>query len=136
MDTPSRLTLILLAAGFGCSILDPTFSEPATISDDDLGEITVPATVAPGVSFTVSIQTFGGGCTRRIARTESRTEGRVAEIRPYNETTRSNVCTSDLLLLRHSVTLMFADPGPVTVRFIGEDGSGRPVQIDRMVSVQ
>lgn len=67
------MSLAFCTAAGGCSILDPTFAAPATIIfAGDTGQITVPATAVRGVAFAVSVTTFGGGCTRKIARTEQR----------------------------------------------------------------
>jgi hypothetical protein len=111
----------VLAAPAACSVVDPTFAEPALIIFyGDTAQVATPSSVTRGVPFEVSVQTFGGGCTRMIARTETDVSGAVAEIRPYNETRRSDVCTDDLLFLTHVVSIQFDHVGPVTIRVIAE----------------
>ena len=118
-----RLTLVL-SAGLtvsACSILDPTFDEPGLIIFYQHPSVfTAPDSAARGESITVTIRTFGGGCTRKIARTRVGVRGLLAEIRPYNETMRGCAPNDDLLYLDHRVTLAFDEPGVATIRAIGE----------------
>jgi hypothetical protein len=131
-------------AAAACSILDPTFEAPATIIfGNDTAQITAPESVARGVPFDVTVRTFGGGCTRTTAQTRQAVSTGLVEVYPYNQTRRSDVCTSDLRFLTHTVTLQFADPGAVTIRIIGQQGwslsggdSNRPAQLERIVTVQ
>lgn len=121
---------------------DPSFSEPGVIiSYGDTSQITAPTSVGRGVPFQVSVQTFAGGCTRTIARTELKVSGGIAEIRPFNETTKADVCFLDLILLTHTVTITGDQAGTLTIRVIGEQepvatGGTGPAQIDRRVTVQ
>ena len=141
-----NITILLTIAGAAtaCSILDPTFAAPATIIfASDTAQIVAPVSAVAGAPFDVAVRTFGGGCTRAIARTQQSISGRLVEIRPYNETRRSDVCTSDLRYLTHTVTLRFLDPGAVTVRIVGQQGpslsggnTNRTAQLERIVTVQ
>ncbi len=104
-----------------CAILDPTYSEPAIIiSYGDTAQIAAPDSVARGAPFEVSVETFGGGCTRTTARTEIRITGLVAEIRPYNETRRGGACTDDILILTHRTSVQFEQSGVALVRVLAE----------------
>ena len=133
---------VLLA---GCRALEPTFAEPATIIiPGDTAKIIAPDSVPRGVRFQVSVETFGGGCTRNPAYIGSKVFGTVAELRPFNETTKAGVrggaCTFDLLILTHTATVQMKEAGPATIEVIGvqRDLAGRetPVQIRRVVTVQ
>ena len=139
----SFLTVGLVTTAFACGILDPTFSEPGLIIFyGDTATIVAPDSVDRGTVFEVSVETFAGGCTRTIARTERRVLGSVLELRPVNETRRAQACTDDLLILVHRVTLRFDQPGPVTIRVVAEqrpvNSSSRngPAQLERVVIVR
>jgi len=149
---PGRLrgAWLLVVAGWGplvaaCSLLDPTFSEPALIIlGRDTAEIAAPEAVGRGLAFEVSVGTFGGGCTRIIGRTETKVSGMLAEIRPYNETWRDRVCPSNIVILRHTTSLRFDEAGVATIRIVGDQealeggylGPRRPAQLERQVLVQ
>jgi hypothetical protein len=142
-----RKTLIILATvslPSACAVLDPTFPEEAlVIFYGDTARVSAPASATRGVAFQVSVPTFGGGCTRKIARTETNVSGALAEIRPYNETHRADVCTDDLLMLTHTVSVRFDEPGPATIRvlavqrpFQGDGTRTGPAQIEHQLLVQ
>jgi len=140
-----RFAMICLPVVVGCSsILDPTFSEPALlISFGDTAAVAAPAVVTRGLAVEVSVGTLAGGCTRTIARTETKVSGTLAEIRPYNETQRADWCTGDLIVLTHTASIRFDETGAATVRVIGEqtpfEGTGTrrgPAQLERHVVVQ
>jgi hypothetical protein len=120
----SRLyrTLASLLAGMAavalgaCELLPGvgTIDEPALIIFyEDTTRVVVPDTVTRGVPFTVSFMTFGGGCTREVARTDVRRDGNLLEIRPYNRRQKADggVCTADLLFLEHRVAEQFDQAG-------------------------
>ena len=127
-----------------CSALEPTFPEPGLIIFyGDTADISAPASATRGVPFEVSVQTFAGGCTRAIARTETKISGTLVEIRPYNETRRASNCTDDLLILTHTASVQFDQLGSATIRVIGEQrpfqGSGTlngPARLEHQVVVQ
>ena len=133
-----------LALSTACEVLDPTFAEPGLIiSYGDTAQVMAPDSTARGVPFEVSIGTFAGGCTREIARTEIAIVGMVAEIRPYNETRRSDGCTDDLIILTHTAIIQLDQPGAATIRVVGEqrpfEGTGTrtgPAELDRRIVVQ
>jgi hypothetical protein len=112
--------LPLIGSLVACAIFDPTYSEPARIIFyGDTALIMAPDTVTRGTAFEVSVETFGGGCTRSTGRTDVRITGLVLEIRPYNETRRSDVCTDDLIMLTHQAFVQFSQPGVALVRVVG-----------------
>lgn len=89
------------------------------------------------------METFAGGCTRQIARTEKKVMSGVIEIRPFNETRRAGFCTGDILFISHSLMLQINEVGPTTIRVLGEQRAsvgGRshnsPAQLERVVAVQ
>ena len=130
-----------LAIGTGaCGILDSdTFAEPAVIiAIWETARVTAPDSVARGANFPVSVRTFGGGCTREIARTLWNVSGGLLQILPYNKTRRSDVCTLDALYLTHTVTTRIDQAGPATIRVIGVEHDlygNRPAQLDRAIAV-
>lgn len=150
MEHPRRsLPLMLLAAAAAvlaaaCRALDPTYTEPALIIlRGDTATITVPDSVNRSIAFQVSVETFGGGCTRQIARTDEKVTGSLVEIRPFNETTKVDgrqLCPSDVIPLTHSITAEVKQAGPATIRVIAEsrDLAGRvqPAQIQRVITVR
>jgi hypothetical protein len=136
------LAVIGLLAG-ACSMLDPTFPEPGlVIFFGDTAQISAPDSAARGATFQVLVPTFAGGCTRTIARTETTITGMLAEIRPYNETRRADVCTDDLIILTHTASVHFDEPGLATIRVLAQQrpfqGTGArtgPAQLERQVIV-
>ena len=125
-------------------MVHPSFPErPLIIFNGDTADVAAPATVTRGLAFAVSVSTFAGGCTRTIARTEAEVSQTLAEIRPYNETRRAEWCTRDLIILTHTAVIQFDQPGPATIRVIGEqrpfEGTGTrsgPARLERQVVVQ
>lgn len=143
-----RLTVFLLCVVVpgiaACRALDPTLTDPAWIVlRGDTATITVPDTVERGAGFQVSVETFGGGCIRQIAKTEQKVSGNLVEIRPFNEFTKPEgrqLCAADVLMITHTVTVEVKQSGPGTIRVIADarDLAGRitPAQIQRMITVR
>ena len=132
-----------LWAALACSALEPTIPAPAVIVFlNDTARIAVADTVPRGAAFQVTFESFGGGCTRSIASTNERVTGSVVEIRPFDQFTQTNgreYCPTDLLRLRHSVTVDVDQPGIATIKVVGErKGSGlkSPAQIQRTIVVR
>lgn len=131
---------VVLAA---CRAIDDTTVDPAWIVvRGDSAAISMPDTVMRGVGFPVSVETFGGGCTRQVARTELKVTGSVVEIRPFNETIKPvgrQLCTADFLILTHSATVEIKQAGPAAIRVIADerDLAGRvsPALIQRAITV-
>ena len=85
----------------------------------DTARLTAPDTVLHGVSFDVSFSTFAGGCTRAIARDDVRLSGNAVEVRPYDHNQGGNVCTLDLLFLKHVLPVRVEVPGAYVIHLIG-----------------
>lgn len=112
------------------------------ISGRDTSRIIAPDTVTRGVPFEVSFVTFGGGCTRSAVRTDLTIRGTDADIRPYDRTVRSDVCTSDLLFIPHVTQVHFDAPGTAVLHVIGQQygtspgGRNGPAELFRLVIVR
>jgi len=123
---PIVLSVIVALASVitACDILDiGSHADPALIVFyNDTADIDAPNIVNVKTDFDVSVTTFAGGCTRDIDHTSFDLRDNVAEIRPFNRTKRSDVCTADLLYLVHTVTLRFDRPGVATIRVLGSTG--------------
>lgn len=123
-----RLQLLLpgvaLLAGAGCQVWTAL---GLAVRDDvariifygDTTEVIVPDTVPRGVPFQVEFDSFGGGCVRRVARDDvSVTTSRV-DISPYDRHTGGDVCTADLLFLKHTIQVRLNSAGTYAIRVIG-----------------
>ena len=86
----------------------------------DTSRISAPDTVARGVSSEVAFSTFAGGCIRRVARDDVTATASAVEIRPYDHNSGGDVCTADLLLLKHTVQMRLDTPGHFVIRLIGQ----------------
>jgi hypothetical protein len=133
----------------GLSCTDPTepgnVDEPAVVRfHDERQSIVMPDTVVRGVPFEVRVPTYGGGCTRAIARTDVHVVGTVVEIRPVNRTVvvPGGGCTRDLLILEHRATVIVTTVGTVVVRVLGVERNAETgnatiaVTIDRQIVVR
>jgi hypothetical protein len=112
----------LLAAACSATDRPTSIVGPATvIFYGDSAVITAPDTVDRATPFLARIRTFGGGCTRLVARTDVAIKGMLAEIRPYNVTDFDNgtTCPANLMFLEHTATIQFATPGVGVLRVIG-----------------
>ena len=129
-----------LLAAQACSLLLPDREkrEAAVLEHyGDPARVTVPQTVAAGVPFTVRVSSYGGGCVRSGG-TDVSGQGNTVDVRPYDlRTTGENVvCTSDLKMYDHDVTLSLPTPGTGTIRIHGRRLPGdEPVVIERTVTV-
>jgi hypothetical protein len=80
---------------------------------------------ADGRDVRVRVSTYGGGCHSR-GETEVETAGAGALVTPFNYTAPAGTpCTRVLRELVHETTIRFQQPGTVTVRVRGIDGSTR-----------
>ena len=131
--------LLLISA---CSLLLPERSaeeQPAVLEHyGDPARVSVPDSARAGEPFTVELASYGGGCVRK-GRTDVANEGMTADIRPfdYHNTARNVVCTAELSLYRHDVTVRFDRPGTATIRVHGRRmPNGEPVVITRTVVIR
>ena len=138
---------VTLAVAIGCSAAD--LVAPGTHDDSaliifygDTSHIVAPDTVVRGAAFEVSFTTYGGGCTRSVARTDLTISGAVAEIRPYDTTVGGSTCTADLLFLRHVARVQAATAGTFTIRVIGQQRGAStgsvngPAEISRVITAR
>ncbi len=73
---------------------------------DRSGRVVLPDTVARGTPFTVTVETFGGGCTRTVAPAEVRNVAAgFTRVSLFNWTGNSPNCTDDLMVLTHQVSI-------------------------------
>lgn len=99
--------------------------------------IDLPETVAVASAFTVSIQSYGGGCTSQ-GDTDVQVEGLLATIRPFDlePSDPEVICPAILRVFEHVATIQFDQPGTATVRVLGRREPGdEPLSIDRTVLV-
>ena len=120
----------IVAPLVGCSLLsDDTVEEPAVIIfPPDTARVVAPDTVTRDVPFTAEVTTFGGGCTREVARTTVRTTAGVTEIAPFNRRHTDGDCLADIRFLTHRAEVRLRDPGAQILRIVGTEyrGSNRP----------
>lgn len=109
----------------------------------DTSSIAAPDTVLRGQPFSVEFVTYGGGCTRSVARTDVATKGLTSVIQPYNRTTRAGTgCDADLLWLRHVAQVRIDQAGTAAIRVIGEQrgastgSTNGPAELTRTVVVR
>lgn len=77
---------------------------------DDPVVVDVPDTVEVGAPFEVSVRTYGGGCIRKDG-TEVEEDGLRIQIRPYDIHSGASICTAELRLFDHRVTVSFGRAG-------------------------
>jgi hypothetical protein len=108
----------------------------------DTARISAPDTVTRGASFEVSFFTFGGGCIRAIARDDVTPKTSAVEIRPYDHNSGGDICTADLITLKHAVAIRLDTPGSYVIRVIGQQRGGSagsnnaPAEVTRAVIVR
>ncbi len=122
----ARVTLLACAALAGCgSLTEPgPHDEPALLRfAEQTARMTAPDTVALGDGVTLSVLTFGGGCTRAIARAEvgpvPNTNGGSAVVRLFNRNDGGSICASDLLTIEQRVTVPATARGHLIIRVEG-----------------
>lgn len=84
-------------------------------------QVEVPTSVRQGQSFTVTIATYGGGCTEK-GETKVEVEAFRAEVRSYDYDVSlpDGDCTDQLRLHEHMATLSFREVGTAEVVFYGQ----------------
>lgn len=114
-----HLCRIFVAAGavalVACESAGPSGEIPIVghidFSDIDGVEPQIPKTATAGVPVEIVFWTFGGGCVQGIDDTEVTLDRGSAVVTPYDVLVEAQVCTDDLLHLRHRATLVFDEPG-------------------------
>ncbi|GLC25915.1 hypothetical protein [Roseisolibacter agri] len=124
--TAARVTFVACVTLAGCSSLtDPgPHDEPALLRyAEQTARITAPDTVALGAGVTLSVATFGGGCTREAARAEvspvPQTNGGSVVVRLFNRNNGARICSSDGLTIEHRVTVPATARGHLIIRVEG-----------------
>lgn len=114
-------SMIALGLAVACSIpTDVEFKEVLAVIDSgdrDLPELSVPGSVEQGETFTVSFNTYFGGC-EEPGRTDSGVDGKRADIFPYTNARiliEHEVCPDRLGIKPREVRLRFTEPGEATV---------------------
>lgn len=132
-------SFLLFLALSACEVFDPeeevvlgTIAHSAT-----LPLVTIPDIVDVGEPFHVDIQTVGNGCFTFQA-TETKLDGTLAEIRPFDRVDTDDDCDPTALLIDHRATLRFNRTANVLVRVIGATSSfsnGRDT-VEKVVRVE
>jgi hypothetical protein len=143
MRTSIRLTclaaLAVAAACSGSTGPDEGVREPSVVEFYQAApEITLPATVRAGESFTVAVRTWAGGCSRPDG-TQTFVNGATADVKPYDfRFTGEGISCPDIARMYvHETTVRFTAPGQATVRVHGiREPGGDLVVIPRTVTVQ
>lgn len=105
--------------------------------------IEIPPRVAAGAPFLLTVHTYGGGCLEEGPTEEIRSDDRIV-IRPLDRfVSTDGVCTSDLRVYAHEVSLTLEDPGVVEILVQGvrkffEDGRvvEEPLAVERSITVE
>jgi hypothetical protein len=80
----------------------------------------VPDTVRRGQEFTVQITTFAGGCIRELGENRVRMHGLLADVTLLHvRRVAGDICTSDEILFRQTISLRFDRTGLGRIRFHG-----------------
>ena len=81
--------------------------------------ITVPDSVQAGVSFEVSVLTYGGGCHSKGG-TTIQIVGLSVDVTPYDIHSGLRICDSILKTFDHRATLTLRESGVAEIRFHGK----------------
>lgn len=124
---PVGLGLLLALAVVGCADNGNDFFGPEDhvlrpgilVHYGDTAEVSVPSTVTAGEEFTVTVETFGGGCDGKDGTEVEAVEGAV-EITPIdNFYVGDGVCLAILKVFTHTAEWTFDEAGEQTVRIRG-----------------
>jgi len=81
--------------------------------------IEVPDTVQTGVSFEVSVRTYGNGCYS-MGGTTVQLHSRSADVTPFDLYSGAGICDDILKTFTHKAALSFDEPGMAQIRFHGK----------------
>lgn len=140
----ARLSALGMMAALSTSACDiwgsPGFGAYSVlVSLGDTAEISVPDSAGVGETFSVSIETFGGGCVVAAIRTDLEIRDSVARIFPWDFDSGESDCPDTPLFLHHEVELSFSQPGTAIIDIIGREDTGQGVnviQIERQVRIR
>lgn len=129
----ATLTVLgICIAAAGCGSFGPdgvrTERRPAYVRYyQDPPQLDAPDTIDAGVSFTVTVRTFGGGCIDQ-GDTEVSVAGQTAELRPFDIFTthlpRNYACPDILFHYSHTASVRFTESGVAVVRVVGRVAPG------------
>jgi hypothetical protein len=116
----------IAALAVGCeSPTGPFYTEELGFiawNEEPFEVLALPPSAAAGADFTITVRTFGDGCTTG-ARTVLRYEGNLAIVTPYDNHVAwlppNMACPSIIASPVHTVALRFATPGVAQVRVEG-----------------
>ena len=115
---PGRLLVATVALALAaCESANPAEHRDVAIvahmdfSDPGDPQPEIPETATAGVPLEIAFRTRGGGCVRRIDRTEVVRGRESAVVTPYDVLGVSPVCTDDIRFLLHSASVVFDEPG-------------------------
>ncbi|SRR6266446_8029989 len=139
----SLIATVLIPGTVACNggkVVEPVFEpRPAILQFySDPVRTDLPDTVTVASAFTVSVRSYGGGCTSQ-GETEAEVEGLLATIRPFDLvlTDPNVVCIQILRVFEHVATIRFDQPGMATVRVVGRREPGdEPLSVDRTLVVR
>ena len=84
--------------------------------------VSIAQPIVTGQAAVVTVYTFGDGCARQ-ANTQSTVSGSIAVIEPFDwvvvQTPSNFACDQMLNTFPHSVSLVFSQSGPATIRVLG-----------------
>ena len=138
---PALGMMAVLCATSACDIWgSPGFGAYSVlVSLGDTAEISVPDSAGVSQTFSVSIETFGGGCVVAPIRTDLEVQDTVARIFPWDFDSGKSDCPDTLMFLHHEVQLSFTRPGTAIIDIVGREDTGHGVnviQIERQVGIR
>ena len=95
----------------------------------------VPDTVMAGAAFPVVISSYTQSCAT-VDRTETESDGMIATVTPYDLERRGIDCSSLLLSLPHTATVLFPEAGDAVVVFRGRSRTSDEVVFEVPVVVR
>lgn len=139
------LGVAALAALTSCGALgskatenDPAYLELA----GQTSTIVVKDTVQHGEVFSISFDTYGGGCTNQNGGDNISISGLSVEVDPLNRTVITGDCGTDLVTIPHTVSASILTAGTATIKIVGvtdqpvSGATTNAVTIQRTIIVQ
>ena len=109
------VALTIMAAACGSPAEPGPRLQPGVISfHADPVVIDVPETVQEDIPFEVTVRTYGGGCVVEDV-TEVDVAAQRADIRPMDRHSGDELCTAELRMFEHTVSLTFHEDGEAIV---------------------
>ena len=136
----SLLALLCAVGAIGCqSSLDGGSRRVVGLIDASgtgFDPLVLPDTAHTGVSFSVTVSTFGSSCLRADG-AEANVSGSTASITPYDlEPPSGSICTADFRAFPRDVMLTFLEPGVAVVRLHGRGFRTPELTVEKSVVVK